>query len=110
MRVKLVSADTLFVRRTPLIWTIFIARLCGKVMFSYCLSVQAITFEHLDLESSIFGMMVNLDHIYGMSSLSIKVIGSNSFLVEWAVLTVRPQILFYDQYMVLLRSSRSRSL
>ena len=38
--------------------------LCGKVMFSYhgiCLSVQAVTFEHLHLEASF--LVVHLDYI-----------------------------------------------
>ena len=34
-----------------------------SVFVSVCLSVQAITFECLNIEASFFGMVVHLDHI-----------------------------------------------
>ena len=72
---------------------IFTAHACGKVMFSYCLcvsvcvSVWAITFEFLAIETSflVWWYIVTISR----SRLSIKVIGSRSRspvkLASWTV-------------------------
>ena len=93
------------------------ARVCGKVMFSYCLcvclsvcvSVWAITFECLDIESS-FSVWWNILTI-SRSSLSIK-----SHWVKVMVILINghfgllgTKFFCYDQFMVLIKASRSRT-
>ena len=51
-------------------------RICGNVMFSYCVSVQAFTFECLNMETSFLEWWYNLT--VSRSSLSTKDIGSRS--------------------------------
>ena len=79
------------------------ARVCGKVMFSYCLSVQAKTFECLDIETSFLVWWYIL--IISRSNLSTNVIGlrSRPLFFKLIILTVKPQI------RVLVWSSKSKS-
>ena len=91
----------------------FTARVCRKVMFSYCLCVclsfWTITFECLDIETSFLVWWYILT--ISRSNLSIKVIESRSKLL-WSDRffgLLDTKFLCFDQLMVLVLSFKSRS-
>ena len=83
-----------------------------------CLSVRAITFESLYIETSLFGMQVHLDHIYvklqvinevkvthkGEGHIKVKVKISTSFPILCQILLISTYCFFVCGYKSLIRS------
>ena len=71
-------------------------------ILSVCLSVQAKTFENLDIETSFFGMVIHLHHIYVKFECQGHWVKVRVTFVKLTIPIAGYKILFHNQLVILI--------